>query len=100
MSIRWAAGKNCPLTRQPLWRRVMDSPDLSAGPASEGLKHRALEAAARPKPRPPRAEGTIDPLYETSKTVHTKRIDGPFRPFKWFLKTGSATCKERGGHEG
>src|SRR3546814_14215229 len=85
MSIRSAAGRICPLTRQPLWRRAMDSPDLPGSAAGEGLKHRPLEAAGRPKPRPPRAEGTADPLYEKSKTVHNKRIDGPFRRFKWFV---------------
>jgi len=63
----------------------MDSPDHLADSVSAGVKPRPLEAAARPKPRPPRAEGTADPLYEKSKTVHNKRIDGPFRRFKWFV---------------
>ncbi|MXO89271.1 cytochrome c oxidase accessory protein CcoG [Pontixanthobacter aquaemixtae] len=26
-----------------------------------------------------------DPLYESAKTVHNKRIDGPFRRFKWLV---------------
>ena len=29
-------------------------------------------------------EGTLK-LYEKHKTVHNKRIDGPFRRFKWFV---------------
>ncbi|MFZ9396639.1 MAG: cytochrome c oxidase accessory protein CcoG, partial [Erythrobacter sp.] len=33
-------------------------------------------------PSPPPA---VDVLYERHKTVHNKRIDGPFRRFKWFV---------------
>ena len=33
----------------------------------------------------PSAPPTADPLYERHKTVHNKRIDGPFRRFKWFV---------------
>src|SRR3546814_4000286 len=91
MSTRWAAGKNCPQMRRRPWWRVIDSPDLSGSVAGEGLKPRPLEDAARPKPRPPRAEGTFDPLYEKSKTVHNKRIDGPFRRFKWFVMVVTLT---------
>ncbi len=37
-------------------------------------------AAARPAGAPPRQK-----LYEKRKAVHNKRIDGPFRRFKWLI---------------
>ncbi|HEX2793359.1 MAG TPA: cytochrome c oxidase accessory protein CcoG, partial [Croceicoccus sp.] len=37
------------------------------------------DASEPPRPYPP------EKLYEAKKTVHNRRIDGPFRRFKWAL---------------
>src|SRR5690606_40599156 len=54
---------------------------LAPGSRGPGQQVRAaianLTAEARP-PEPPRPR-----LFEKRKTVHNRRIDGPFRRFKW-----------------
>lgn len=71
----------------------MNSPD---GPAQQipddkgpdGARDWSVVTEGKPaaKPTPPAAQvSTPGPLYEKREFVHNKRIDGPFRRFKWFV---------------
>ncbi|MEZ5742399.1 MAG: cytochrome c oxidase accessory protein CcoG [Sphingomonadaceae bacterium] len=42
-------------------------------------------ATQRHEPSEPERQHLPEKLYEARKTVHNKRIDGPFRRFKWFV---------------
>ncbi|WP_296676934.1 cytochrome c oxidase accessory protein CcoG [Novosphingobium sp.] len=45
----------------------------------------------RQHPQGPPEERVTDKLYEARKQVHNKRIDGPFRRFKWFVMAMTLT---------
>ena len=63
---------------------LMDPPDPARGERDWGAALSAHGAdpiaAARPAGPPPKQK-----LYEKRKAVHNKRIDGPFRRFKWLV---------------
>ena len=42
-------------------------------------------ATRRHEPHEPSREHLPERLYEPRKAVHNKRIDGPFRRFKWLV---------------
>lgn len=67
---------NSPDTTAPDAERVRDVITAGSGKPAEAARH---------VPRPPRTRDMPDRLYEKSKTVHNKRIDGAFRRFKWLV---------------
>ena len=73
-----------------------DAPDTEDPPGDSGGRHdtdgshssadaRPEAATRRHAPREPAPASMPDKLYEKTKTVHNKRIDGPFRRFKWLV---------------
>ena len=61
-----------------------DTPDTKTRAADAGEAGRDWGKALKPAPtRPAKGSPAPDHLYEKSPTVHNKRIDGPFRRFKW-----------------
>ena len=67
------------------WSVVLDdgvaktNEPVSSATASTGAPTR------RHEPHEPKREHLPEKLYEKRKAVHNKRIDGPFRRFKWFV---------------
>ena len=64
-----------------------DRPQPDPLPESDLLDHASPEdatSAVKPSTPPPAADAPVS-LYEKHTTVHPKRIDGPFRRFKWLV---------------
>ena len=63
---------------------VEDGIAKSNEPVSSAVADPAA-ATRRHEPHEPPRETLPEKLYEARKSIHNKRIDGPFRRFKWFV---------------